>query len=362
MAWLILDGFDDRLNMDDDGDSSPWEDNWYMDGWGLYPEGLWEGEDYILKMNGIELTGRYDNKGAFCIQHHPDVYGYNYNYIRLYDSTTTGIKQFSFGCALRSSTSGDIMQCRRYDGSYDDCFRLGITQHGGLELTRATATSSERFYHVGGNLFTNYGWHYVHGRVGVGLGTNSDYVEVWVDGNKIIDLTGITLDPQGIGAFRIEFPDTMCEMDDMYFETGTSQIHGEPRIIALTPNAAGLDSDFTPGTYDQVDELDQDFDTSQNVSNGTSGHRDSFHLSAATDQVSSGTVIAVVARIFAYATGGESIRPYVVVGSTRYYGSSQAVRSDTYAYVQHIWENNPATSNPWTLTELDSVQVGYEVV
>jgi len=128
---------------------------------------------------------------------------------------------------------------------------------------------------------------------------------------------------------------------------------------ALMPNA-NVAVQFTPnaGTnWSNVNQIPPN-DTSYN-STSISGNRDVFSHA---DPGSVGdTVLAVRADARAYADAGDQIQNLVRVSGTDYYGTAKSPTTSYFSY-GHIWQNNPATSAPWTPSEAINAGFGYRRV
>jgi hypothetical protein len=73
------------------------------------------------------------------------------------------------------------------------------------------------------------------------------------------------------------------------------------------------------------------------------------------------TVLAVRANARAYADASDQIQNLVRVSSTDYYGAAKSPTTSYFSY-GHIWQNNPATSAPWTPSEAINAGFGYRRV
>jgi hypothetical protein len=128
---------------------------------------------------------------------------------------------------------------------------------------------------------------------------------------------------------------------------------------ALMPNS-NVAVQWTPSagqnweTVDEIPPNDADYN-----STSTSGNRDAFSHAAPASV--GGTVLAVRANARAYADASDQIQNLVRVSSTDYYGASKSPTASYFSY-GHIWQNNPATSAPWTLSEAINAGFGYRRV
>jgi len=125
---------------------------------------------------------------------------------------------------------------------------------------------------------------------------------------------------------------------------------------ALTPNA-NVAVQWTPSagqnwqTVDEIPPNDGDYN-----STATSGYQDVFSHAAPASV--GDTVLAVRANARAYANAGDQIQNLVRVAGTDYPGAAKSPTTSYFSY-GHIWQNNPATSAPWTPTEAINAGFGY---
>lgn len=128
---------------------------------------------------------------------------------------------------------------------------------------------------------------------------------------------------------------------------------------ALTP-VASIAVQWTPtsganwSTVDEIPPSDTDYN-----STSTSGFKDVFSHAALASV--GDTVLAVRANARAYADASDQIQNLVQVAGTDYLGSAKSPTTSYFSY-GHIWQNNPATSAPWTPTEAINAGFGYRRV
>jgi len=363
MSFIAIDGFDDRYNLNNYGD---FDDG--FDGWDLYPEvspsqtGLYF-SDYWDEDTVPRPLGRY---GGYCVMAPDPRVSYELNYL---GHLTDGATHFSGGIAVNSLDDDcEILfgvvdnvsaPLRRYGPSLE-------TDATGNFILRRSLSGSRTTEIIQRSLktarMTMWGWHYITFQfVCEGLGT--DWIKVWCDGELVIDYTGVlnysgTLD-------WLECPGNSDAIDDLWLRNDTNVI-AEPMIPAIFPDGAGTDTECTPvgsaNNWENVDEFEQDFDSSYNLVD--TGEKDSFNMGSLSAQVSAGVVHALCARFFVWGDAGNALqlRPYVIVNSTKYNGTAQAVTEGYWRYIQEIWEVNPDTSVAWTVSDIDAVEIGYEAV
>lgn len=149
--------------------------------------------------------------------------------------------------------------------------------------------------------------------------------------------------------------------DDIYV-LDTSGSHnndylGPLKIVALKPNAAGSRTELTPSEAEDNYVLASDGDDST-YNEGVAGEGD---LYAFEDTPSSDDIIGLVQTWRAYDGEGGAItgRPILRTNSTQYDGTDRVLPASPNTYV-HIWDVNPDTTNPWTPSEVDALELGVE--
>jgi hypothetical protein len=154
--------------------------------------------------------------------------------------------------------------------------------------------------------------------------------------------------------------------DDIYMlDASTSpndDFLGPVSIVVLRPSGPGSSTQWTsnggPNWAAADDSQDDDLTF---VAATTAG---SVDLYAMTDPpASSGTVYAVQHLIRARQDSGaqRTIQPALKIGSNTYFGSSINTGSGWVTYAQ-ILDQSPATSSPWTLSELASIEAGIKLL
>lgn len=137
-----------------------------------------------------------------------------------------------------------------------------------------------------------------------------------------------------------------------------------PALVHVArPSGDGTDADWV-GNYAaewyNVGERWANDDQTFNQS-GTDTHKSSHVLQG----TPSGTIYGVQASLLARqdAGSGHTIRAYLLIGGTRYYGAAQALGA-TWARLVWVWPTNPDTSSAWVTADLapGAIELGYERV
>lgn len=199
-------------------------------------------------------------------------------------------------------------------------------------------------------------------------------VDVYVNGSNVLSLT--TQDTRNggsaaqwntmyLGNIQQNLGSKVYVYDDFYYGDSSSSgaVLGPCRSKVTLPNGAGNSSQFTPSAgsnWQNVDEANQDGDTTYNGST-TAGHIDLY--TGASLGVTSGTVKAVQTCLVVRSNGAgaERIKPMFRIGGTNYEGTEVGVTT-SYLYSTEVFHTSPATSNPWSFSEIDGAERGMKLV
>lgn len=158
--------------------------------------------------------------------------------------------------------------------------------------------------------------------------------------------------------------DGFIDFDDFWWND--YEAWGDVRVEGRLPNGNGNLSNFlgsdgnSVDNYLLVDENPPNGDTDY-VSSGTAGDIDLYAMQNATP--TSGTVKAVGVHLYARKddAGARSIAPMVRDGTTNNAGTTQAIGT-SYLYYSQYYKDNPVTTNPWTITEVNADEFGVKEV
>jgi hypothetical protein len=137
---------------------------------------------------------------------------------------------------------------------------------------------------------------------------------------------------------------------------------GDVRVYSLSPTGAGSSTQFTPSSganYTTVDELP--YSATDYVTSGTSGNRDTYAV--ADIPATAGTVFAVQSNVIAKKTDAApiSLKSALRSGASVYYGSPVSLGASDGA-VTDLYTADPATSTSWTISGVNALEAGFEVV
>jgi hypothetical protein len=206
------------------------------------------------------------------------------------------------------------------------------------------------------------------------LDASTGYVELRVDEENIMDWSGdtlyynnpaYTLGRLGLGDAA---PAADSYYDDLYLCDGSGSTNnnflGDCKVLAVTPDGVGTDSDFTPSSgnnYECVDELTPDGDTSY-VESNTLNHQDSYdftNLSA-----DPGTVRGVALNLYVKKidSNQRKLKALTLSGATEDLHTYEIEPGEgAYRYYQRIWEEDPDAAAAWTITTINAAEFGMKV-
>lgn len=243
-----------------------------------------------------------------------------------------------------------------------------VTTSGALSLYRSTTLLASS----AAGVLTLNAWHYIE--VSATLADSGGTAAVRVDGATVIDFTGDTRNSgtsTNIDAVTLWAATGATSsggiIDDLYIlnNSGTKNNNflGEVMVQTLQVTGAGSSANQTPygsGTnWQNVDELpystgDYNASSSANVS-------DLYSIADAAPGLT--TVYGVQTNVIAGKTepGTGNVRPILRVGGTTYQDSTKALAS-TPTWTGSARENNPTTGVSWTTGDVNSLEIGSEVL
>jgi hypothetical protein len=193
-------------------------------------------------------------------------------------------------------------------------------------------------------------WHYPE--IEAAIDDASGIVAVWLDGVKVIDLSGVDTKQQSeAGVDRIRFQlnglnqFTTPTIDDVYVTNGGTRL-GESRVAVLYPSADTADADWTPSTgtdhYALVDEATVNGDT-EYVASGTVGDLDLYEVSdlGVTPDTIHAVQVTMCARKNDAAT--REVRSKVRSSAATANGTPHALTAN-YVYYRDVFETDPDTT------------------
>ena len=138
----------------------------------------------------------------------------------------------------------------------------------------------------------------------------------------------------------------------------------DTRVDTYLVNGAGSSTQYTPSAganYQCVDEVQSDGDTTYNQSS-TNGHVDLFTLANMTHVPSTIHAVAVTVVASKTAEGAATVKAKLKAGATTVAGSEQTLNFSTYNRGIFAKGTNPDTSLPFTISDVNALEIGYESV
>lgn len=210
-------------------------------------------------------------------------------------------------------------------------------------------------------------WNYLEFKVT--FHDTSGIVEVRHNGVEVFNQTSLDTSATGNAYSNgIRFgraTDPPSYFDDLYLcdDSGTlnNDFLGDCKVETLLPDGAGNYSQWTPtgeaSNYLTVDDTTPDDDSTYVSVSGTN-LKDTYTMDNL--QTAVGTIYGVQSNIYARKddAGTLGIQPLFRISSTDYTISGENL-SDSYNYLTKIREKSPATDTAWTITEVNSLEFGF---
>lgn len=227
-------------------------------------------------------------------------------------------------------------------------------------------------------------WFYLEVKLTVG---SPGAIEVRVNGETVANVTGIQTQQTGNNTINeiclcaTGQYNSSIYFDDVYVldtqdATGSVDFLGEVRVQTKYVDATGYQNDFFQSitssensfshvitNYTRIQMVnDTVTDYTENgfyIASGTVGAKELYSVQNFTV---TGTIFAVQENLSFRKddVGNRSIVPLMRTASQEYEGEPWACYSD-YTYAGKVWEANPATGNPWSLTDLNQAEFGVKV-
>jgi hypothetical protein len=248
-----------------------------------------------------------------------------------------------------------------YEGA-NHGINLRVTAAGYIEVRRGTTVLGTS---TSGISFAT--WFYIELKVLTNNSTGT--VDVKVNGASYISLTNQDTQP-GSNAYHTAFRlgDTdggdLAQFDDLYFLDGTGSANndflGNRKVIALDPNGAGDDSDWTPSAGSNYQNVDDggltDDDTTYNETS-TDTHQDLYTYDDLPGAAGSVDGIQILSEV-RVTSGQMDIRNVVKSGTTEDAGSGITITDTSWGTVVRVVEEDPDTAVAWTPSGVNAAQFG----
>jgi hypothetical protein len=209
-------------------------------------------------------------------------------------------------------------------------------------------------------------WYYYE--VKVFCHPTSGSVEVRIDGNTVVSLTGINT-KAGTDSFHNNVLISLqyCNIDNYYICDGSgdtlNNFLGPCRVIGLFPNEDSTPLDWAPSTgtshYTLIDE--QYITSSDYLLSSTQGAVDYYKYPQI---VGDATVLGFQISTTCCNSSGTSVvlqAPVEYNGQTEL-GPRTQVIGTAYTDIRHICVTDPDTGEPWTIDKLANMKVGIRII
>jgi len=185
-----------------------------------------------------------------------------------------------------------------------------------------------------------------------------------VNGVLDIDFSGDTTDgPTTIDNIRIVSPNGNVFMNFDNIVVDDAEFPGNTKIRALRPNGAGNSTQWTPSggnNWDCVDEVpasDSDY-----VATNTLDVVDLYSASDLPAEAYSVKCVQVQARAYKEGTPDvQNLQLACRTHDTNYFSSNKALTTSAKSHAQ-IWQTNPNTAEPWTISEVNAMEIGVKAL
>ena len=206
---------------------------------------------------------------------------------------------------------------------------------------------------------------WMHFEVRVFMDHSVGTFELWVDGIKIADLTGLdTRDSSSLKTvyFSATNDPTSCFVDDVVINEGTGiqPLIGLHRIHTLFPDGNGTNTAWTGTSTDVDDPVGASDGDSTFAVSSTLNQKQDYTIDNLS--VSPATILAVVLKTEARKTDAG------VVGMTQFVLSNAVTgngtefgTTETYGGKADVFELNPDGAVAWTEATVNAVQIGHEI-
>lgn len=215
-------------------------------------------------------------------------------------------------------------------------------------------------------------WFYLEVKMQIG---NPGGFEIRVNGTTVLTVGGVQTQQTGnstvnrIALAGLNQFNNNFYVDDFFIvdtqdATGTVDFIGEVRVQTKYPDADGFQNDFlrSQGSVNATNVNTVPIGYVENGKynySGTVGAKDLYSIANFTV---SGQIFAVQENISFRKddVGNRNICPLLRTASTEFEGASVPCYSD-YTWTGKVWEENPTTALPWTLTDLNLAEFGIKI-
>jgi hypothetical protein len=271
-------------------------------------------------------------------------------------STTSANLSVGFAYQIdRTGNNGTFLTFR--DAGNGDICDLRLTATAALQATRNGTVLGTS---AAGVLAIN-AWAYIevefvrHATAGV--------FNVYVNGTAVLSLSSQNTGATDITSIRIDGLNQVQSFDDLYTTDSSTRL-GECRVDLLPPSADTAQKDFTPSTgttnYNMVNETQYNEDTNY-VSAATVGNKDLYDVTDLPFTPASVYAVKVTWRARKDDATTRTVRANLKSGATTANGATKAMGASYQSY-SDVYVTDPNTSAAWTVSAVNAIQVGPEII
>ena len=330
----------------------------HMDGFDSYATtGDLAQEGYSFNASLSTTAGRYGG-GAVTM------YGYG-QYVQW---TASGAPMteiwtgFAFNCQNPSYGNTQMIMLISPSGAeasiyYNPSINLWTAYRGNGSTVLGTAT-----YAIGAYM---YHWIEIHYKISTTVGI----FELWIDGNQVMNFTGVNTSSSGGTSFTTIGLSTLNAWTDDFYVLDTTGTYnntrlGDSRIETLRPQSDAGPNNGTPSTpgphYAMVNELQWNSGNSI-VLGSTSGNAEVFGMMALSTTPSNIHAVKVLA-VAEKTDGGTLVTNAIVVSSNVEADGNSTALLTSFSHVSNTFETDPNTGVPWAYTAVNSMHCGIKVL
>lgn len=217
-----------------------------------------------------------------------------------------------------------------------------------------------------------YARSYFHLEAYVVVDSAAGALEVRVNGVTFINLTGIDTDPRGTGEVsQIEIAQgasagLTMDVDDLFAWSGAGSDNndfiGDKKVYTVVPNADTATEEWSlasgTDTYAMLDGIPP-VDGSAYIYADAAGPKSVVELGSIPAEVVAIAGAMSATRAWKTDAGNAKVLPSVISGGTEDTGDEHAL-SQAPTYYHDVYETDPNTGAPWTVSGINAAQYGIE--
>jgi len=212
--------------------------------------------------------------------------------------------------------------------------------------------------------FPNQTWCLLEGKLVIA--DSGGIAQIKMDGILEVDFTGDTRNQASDALItNVRLGNPYATSTNGYyvdnFSLDDAEWIGNTRIQAKVVNGAGNSTQFTPSSgqnWENVDEIPPN--DADHVSGNANDLLDLYTGSSLIGSVNSIRCVQVQARCNKEGSPTpQNLKLACRTNNTNYLSSSKGIPTTTIS-LSHIWQNNPNTSSPWSIAEVNALEIGQQ--